>query len=427
LLVRTVAESGAAPIAFWYGGLLGMALAGAVVLAAVAMYAFERRMRPLLGVAATAALIVAAGACWALVQASSLNQANQLAKSHPRLMRLVVSGVLAREALEDVRSAAESSSGLTTLLADFDRHETSIDRLLEAEWRYQRRAAWDEPGLLHAMTWSLTDVLLHHARWSRRDEALQCPEGTDAPPLADLQSALATRVRNHHDNTGVVGDQFEGFNFPEPGRDAVSDVALLQAMAWGLAGLALLAAAASAFVVYRNRSFDLTDAPVVLSAIVLAGVGAWLALGAGAEPERLRESLYSAALTVHRETIELQERTKALALSPRAGIAAPRITRATLLTDHADYVNMLSTLHQLVRVWDEAVLTGRLDPGIGWADRIRTRDELVDEIRSRTLAAYRRYVQLDAGITSLTCRSEWFPRDPSEALEDRLVALPPAD
>ena len=104
----------------------------------------------------------------------------------------------------------------------------------------------------------------------------------------------------------------------------------------------------------------------------------------------------------------------------------PRDSPETILADYGDYMNSLNGLAQLVRVWDQVVLTRRLDTGLISSERIQTHDDLLNSIRARTLTLYRQYAQLDRRLTDLGCRSEWFVRDPSQSREDRLVALPDA-
>ena len=115
---------------------------------------------------------------------------------------------------------------------------------------------------------------------------------------------------------------------------------------------------------------------------------------------------------------------KALMLTPRGGVLQPRDSADQIRTDYGNYTNSLNGLAQLVRVWDRAVLTGTLDTGLISSERIQTHDDLLNSVRARTLALYRQYVQLDRRMADLSCRSEWFARDPSQSREDRLVALP---
>jgi len=180
------------------------------------------------------------------------------------------------------------------------------------------------------------------------------------------------------------------------------------------------------FFVWRKRSWHSIDGLVALGAIVLVNLAGWLVLGAGADQERLRASLFAQVATVYRETLDLTNSLKALMLTPRGGVLQPRDSPEKLITDYGDYINSLNGVAQLVRVWDRAVLTGTLDTGLISSERIQTHDDLLNSVRARTLTLYRQYVQLDRRLADLSCRSQWFPRDPSQSREDRLVTLPDA-
>ena len=91
------------------------------------------------------------------------------------------------------------------------------------------------------------------------------------------------------------------------------------------------------------------------------GRAGWLALGTGADQERLRADLFARAETVHREIADLNESLKTLMPTPREGVLQPRDSAERLVTDYAEYMNSVRGLVQLVRVWDRAVLTGTLD------------------------------------------------------------------
>jgi hypothetical protein len=129
---------------------------------------------------------------------------------------------------------------------------------------------------------------------------------------------------------------------------------------------------------------------------------------------------------VYRETLDLTNGVKTLMLTPRGGVLQPRDSSDKIIADYGDYRNSLNGLAQLVRVWDRAVLTGTLDTGLISSERIQTHDDLLNSIRARTLTLYRQYAQLDRRLADLSCRSEWFARDPSQSREDRLVTLPAA-
>jgi len=155
---------------------------------------------------------------------------------------------------------------------------------------------------------------------------------------------------------------------------------------------------------------------------VLVNLAGWLALGSGADQERLRANLFAQAATVFRETRDLTNSLNTLMLTARGGVLEARDSRERILADYKDYGNSLLGLEQLVRVWGRDVLTGKLDTGLISSERIQTRDDLLNSIRARTLTLYRQYAQLNRRLEDLKCVSEWFPRD--RALEDALVALP---
>ena len=190
-----------------------------------------------------------------------------------------------------------------------------------------------------------------------------------------------------------------------------------------LGGLALLSVAAAALV-WRKRPRHSIDVLVAVAAIVLVNLAGWLALGTGADQERLRADLFSRAAIVYRETLDLNESLKALMPVSRVGVLAPRDSIERLIVDYGDYMNSVRGLAQLVRIWDRAVLTGTLDTGVVSSERIRTHDDVLDAIRTRLFTMYRQYAQLDGRIVELRCRSEWFPRSDGRTREDELVALP---
>jgi hypothetical protein len=110
--------------------------------------------------------------------------------------------------------------------------------------------------------------------------------------------------------------------------------------------------------------------------------------------------------------------------APREGVLQPRDSPEMLIADYAGYMNSVRTLAQLVRIWDRAVLTGTLDPGVVSSQQIRTHDDVLNATRAGMLTLYRQYVQLDGRISALRCRSEWFPKTDGRAREDELLALP---
>lgn len=411
------------PIVLWYGGLLGIGLAALLMLWALALYAIKHSTDLFAAGILAAALVLAAASSWAVTRATSLTQGNQLRKVHEPLIRLVAGSVSARRALEDLRAVAEPSPDLTNLQSKYDSHDASIENLLEAEWQYHRGGPWDERGLLYKMTWDLNDVLVHHARWEKRPEALECPASPAVPTLEDAGTRLRDRLRTQETLAEAIGEQFEGYDLQAQGAEPVSGATLMKVLAGLLGALALLSAAAVLFV-WRKRSWQSIDGLVAVAAIVLVNLAGWLALGAGADEERLRANLFTRAATVYRETRDLNESLKTLMPAPRGGVLQPRDSAEKLIADYAEYRNSVSALAQLVRIWDGAVLTGTLDAGLLSSERIRTRDDLLNGIRARTMASYRQYVELDRRIADSGCRSEWFPRIDGRTREDELVALP---
>jgi hypothetical protein len=337
-------------------------------------------------------------------------------------MRFVAGSVSTRSALEDVRAVAEPSAELTAFQAKYDGHEASIANLLQAEWLYQRGGPWDEPGLLYKMTWDVNDLLVHHARLEKRAEALECPASTTVPFLSEATMTLQERLQSQRTLATTIGEQFEGYDVTGTSQP-VSDAAVIRTLAIVLGGLALFSGAA-VFFVWRKRSWHPIDGLVAITAIVLVNLAGWLALGTGADQERLRANLFAQAATVYRETLDLTNGLNALKLTPRGGVLQPRDSSEKILTDYGDYRNSLNGFAQLVRVWDRAVLTGTLDTGLISSERIQTNDDLLNSIRARMLTLYRQYAQLDRRLADLSCRSEWFARDPSQSREDRLVTLP---
>lgn len=411
------------PIVLWYGGLVGVAVAALLVLWALALIAIKQSTDRFTAGILLAGLLVAVAASWAVTRATALNQGNQLVKVHEPLMRFVAGSIFARGALEDVRAVAEPSAELTAFQGKYDSHEASIANLLQAEWQYHRGGPWDEHSLLYKMTWDVNDLLVHHARWEKRTEALECPASSAVPFLSDATMRLKQRMQSQQTLATAVGEQFEGYDLDEQASQPVSDAAVMKALAVSLGGLAVLGAA-SVFLAWRKRSWHSIDGLVALAAIVLVNLAGWLALGAGADQERLRASLFAQAATVYKETRDLTISLETLMLTPRGGVLQPRDAADKIRTDYGDYMNSLNGLAQLVRVWDRAVLTGTLDTGLISSERIQTHDDLLNSVRARTLTLYRQYVQLDRRLADLGCRSEWFARDPSQSREDRLVTLP---
>lgn len=414
--------SSVTPILYWYFGVLGVGVAALLVLWALGLIAIKQSTDRFAAGIALAGLVLAGLASWSVMRATGLNQGNQLVKVHEPLMRFVAGSVSTRSALEDVRAVAEPSAELTAFQAKYDGHEASIANLLQAEWLYQRGGPWDEPALLYKMTWDVNDLLVHHARLEKRAEALECPASTTVPFLSEATMTLQERLQSQRTLATTIGEQFEGYDVTGTSQP-VSDAAVIRTLAIVLGGLALFSGAA-VFFVWRKRSWHPIDGLVAITAIVLVNLAGWLALGTGADQERLRASLFAQAATVYRETIDLANGLNALKLTPRGGVLQPRDSSEKILTDYGDYRNSLNGFAQLVRVWDRAVLTGTLDTGLISSERIQTHDDLLNSIRARTLTLYRQYAQLDRRLADLSCRSEWFARDPSQSREDRLVALP---
>ena len=369
------------------------------------------------------ALVLAVASSWAVTRATSLNQGNLLLKVHEPLIGLVAGSVSTRAALEDVRAVAEPSPGLTALQSKYDAHEASIENLLQAEWQYHRGGPWDERSLLYKTTWDLNDVRVHHARWEKRAEALECPSPSALPSLSDISARLQDRLQMERTLAEAIGDQFEGYDINAPEAQPSSNADDDQGARRGVrsAGVAQrgsgLLRVAQTVVAHHRRARGRRG-------VVLVNLAGWLALGAGADQEQLRANLFGTAATVYRETLDLNESLKALMLVPRGGVLQPRDSAEKLIADYAEYMNSVNGLTQLVRIWDRAVLTGVLDAGLVSSERIQTHDDLLNAVRSRTLTLYRQYVQLDRRIADLSCRSEWFPREANRTREDRLLALP---
>jgi hypothetical protein len=269
----------------------------------------------------------------------------------------------------------------------------------------------------------VADILVHHARWEERAEALECPATLALPAFSDISARLQDRLQSERTLAAAVGEQFEGYDINAPQSRSWSDARTTRALAVVLGGLSLLSAAA-VFFVWRKRSWHIIDALLAVVAIVLVNLAGWLTLGAGADQEQLRANLFGRTATVYRETLDLSESLKALMLVPRDGVPQPRDSSEKLIADYAEYMNSVNTLAQLVRIWDRVVLTSVLDTGLISSQRIQTHDDLLNAIRARTVTLYRQYVQLDRRIADLSCRSEWFPRDGGQTREDRLLALP---
>jgi hypothetical protein len=243
------------------------------------------------------------------------------------------------------------------------------------------------------------------------------------PFLSDATTALQQRMQSEQMLARAIGEQFDGYDLDEQASAPVSDAAIMRTLAIVLGVLALLAGAAI-FLAWRKRSGHPIDGLVAVTAVVLVSLAGWLALGAGADQERLRAGLFAQAATVYRETIDLTKNVQALMLTSRGGVLQPRDSAEKILADYGDYTNSLNGLAQLVRVWDRAVLTGILDNGLISSERIQTHDDLLNSIRARTLTLFRQYAQLDRRLTDLSCRSKWFARDPSQSREERLLTLP---
>jgi hypothetical protein len=410
------------PDVLWYGGVLGVGLAALLVLWALALYVFKHATGGFVAVILASGLALAAASTWALTYGTTLGQGNQLLKVHAPLVQLVAASVRTREALEDVRAAAQPSPDLTAFQSKYDGHEASIESLSLAEWQYHRRGPWDEPALLYKITWALNDVQVHHARWERRAEALECPATSSAPALSDAMARLQERLQAQQQQAQVLGEQFDGYDLSQDSQPT-SHATVTRTLAMVLGGLALLSVVAAA-VVWRKRPRHSIDVLVAAAAIVLVNLAGWLALGTGADQERLRVDLFTRAATAFRETGDLNDSLKMLMPAPREGVLQPRDSQEMLIADYAGYMNSVRTLAQLVRIWDRAVLTGTLDPGVVSSQQIRTHDDVLNATRAGMLTLYRQYVQLDGRISALRCRSEWFPKTDGRAREDELLALP---
>jgi hypothetical protein len=411
------------PIVLWYGGVLGIVLAALLVLWALTLYAIKQSAELFTFGILAGGLVIAIASAGAVSHATALNQTNQLLKVREPLIRLVAGSVYAQGTLADLRTVAEPSPDLTTLQSKFDRYETSLEDLLQAEWQYHRGGPWNEGSLLHKMTWDLNGVLVHHARWEQRPEALECPSTVPVQALSEVSARLQDRLQNQRMLAEVIGEQFEGYDFNEPGSSGANDVATVRALAGTLGVLALLSVVAMVFV-WRKRSRQGSDALVAIAAIVLAALAGWLLLGTGAEQERLRASLFDKTATVYRETIDLNDSLKTMMPVPRSGVFQPLDSKEKLIVDYVEYQNSIQALAQLVRIWDRAVLTGMLDTGLVSTERIQTHDDLLTAIRLRTLTLYRQYVGLDRRIADSSCRSEWFSRQDGRTREDELLTLP---
>jgi hypothetical protein len=408
------------PTVLWYGGLLGLGLAAFLVLWALALYTIKSATGAFVSGVLATALALAAASTWALTYATSLSQEGQLLKVHAPLLRLVAASVQTRAALEDVRAAAEPSPELTAFQTKYDGHEAAIESLVQAEWEFHRRGAWNEPALLYKITWGLNDVQVHHARWEKRTEALECPATSSAPALTDATARLLERLQAEQMVARGVGEQFDGYDLDQLDSQPLSTARVTRTLALLLGGLAVLSVVAAALL-WRKRPRHGIDVLVAVAAIVLVNLAGWLALGTGTDQERLRADLFTRVATVYRETIDLNESLKALMPVSREGVLQPRDSAERLIVDYAEYMNSVRALAQLVRIWDGAVL---LDTGIVSSERIRTHDDLLNAIRSGMLTAYRQYLELDERIAKLRCRSEWFPKTDGRAREDELLALP---
>ena len=412
------------PIVLWYGGLLGMLAAGLLAVWAIGLYALKQVTSAFVAGLLLGALVLAAGASWSVTHAISLNQGTQLLKVHDALTRLVSGSISTRAAIEDVRALAEPSPELTALQSRYDAHDASIVSLLEAEWQYYRDGPWDEGGLLYKTTWDLNEVRVHHARWEKRAEALECPSTSAWPALSEVSAHLPERLQTERVLAAAIVEQFKGYDINDPQSQPSSDARTIKALAIALGALALVTGAAI-FYVWRKRSWHVLDVVVSVVAIGLVNLAGWLALGTGTDQEQLRANVFAKALAVLRETEELNESVKTLMLVARGSVLQPRDSAEKLIADYGEYMNSVNGLTVLVRTWDRAVLTGVLDTGLVSSERIQSHDDLLNAVRSRMLALYRHYAQLDRRISDLSCRSEWFPREGNRTREDELVALPP--
>jgi hypothetical protein len=338
-------------------------------------------------------------------------------------MRLVAMSVSTRGAVEDLRAVAEPSPDLTAVIDKYDRHEAALASLLQAEWQYHRGGPWDERALLYKLKWDLSNLLVHHAPWQKRPEVPDCPTPVAVPSLSDATTRLRDRMDSQNTLAQAITEQFEGYDIKDQRAEPGSDASVVQVLALVLGGLALLSGV-TVFFTWRRRSWQPIDGLVAFGAIVLVNLAGWLALGAGADQERLRAALFAQSAAVFQGTLDLNHSVTTLKLAPRGGVLQPRDSGETILADYRDYWNSLRGLEQLVRVWDRAVLTGPLDASLVSPERIETHDDLLNVIRARTLTLYRQYAQLDRRLSDLRCPSDWFERDPSTSREDRFVALP---
>jgi hypothetical protein len=406
---------------YWYGGLFGVGVAALLVLWALGLIAIKQSTDHFAARILLGGLLLAVAGAWAVTHATRLNQGNQLVKVHEPLMRLVAGSVSTRGALDDLRAVAEPSAALTALLDRYDGRDASIANLLQAEWQYYRGAPWDERGLLYKMTWDVSSLRVYHAPFQERLEGPECPNPAAVPSLSDATTRLQERMKTQLTLAETIAGAFEGYDVDGQKSEPVNDAAVMKTLAMICGGLALLSIA-TVFFAWRKRSWHLIDGLVALTAIVLVNLAGWLALGSGADQERLRANLFAQAATVFRETRDLTNSLNTLMLTARGGVLEARDSRERILADYKDYGNSLLGLEQLVRVWGRDVLTGKLDTGLISSERIQTRDDLLNSIRARTLTLYRQYAQLNRRLEDLKCVSEWFPRD--RALEDALVALP---
>jgi hypothetical protein len=285
------------PIVLWYGGLIGVALAALLVLWALALIAIKQSTALFAAGIMLAGLVLAIGAGWAVTHATDLSQGNQLVKVHEPLMRFIAGSVSGRGAEEDVGAAAEPSADLTAFQAKYDSHEASIANLLQEEWQYQRGGPWDENGLLYKMTWDVNDLLIHHARWDKRAEALECPASSDVPFLSGATMKLQERMQSQQMLATAIGEQFEGYDLDAQASQPISAAAVMKTLAVVLGGLAVVSGA-TVFFIWRKRSWHPIDGLVAAAAIVLVNLAGWLALGAGADQERLRASLVAQTVQV---------------------------------------------------------------------------------------------------------------------------------
>ena len=178
------------------------------------------------------------------------------------------------------------------------------------------------------MTWDVNDILVHHARQEKRAEALECPANPAVPFLDDASARLRDRLQTERMLAETHREAVRWIRPSDAGLRLSSGGVRTMRLLAGLAGvLAIVSAAAVAFAA-RKRSWHLLDALVAVAAVVLAGLAGWLALGAGAEQERLRGDLFARTAAVHRETVDLNESLKALMLLPRVAAFFSHATHA---------------------------------------------------------------------------------------------------